>query len=123
MGLLEKIMKQRRGWRPATAGTLLTAEMTTAAGTIGTLWMTTAVGPSESDSRKVDNGTVEKTAIFSRDTRKSSRSLQLCRTLSNNSRNNRDFTDANSRQQGIPVTVLASADVNLAKKWSEWRNS
>jgi hypothetical protein len=39
-------MKQQRGWRLATAGTVLAAEMTTASGTIGTSWMTIAVGPS-----------------------------------------------------------------------------
>ncbi len=55
VGLLAKVVKQQCGERPATAGTVLTAEMTAAAGTIGTSWMSTAVGPPESDSRKVGN--------------------------------------------------------------------
>ncbi len=75
--MLAKVVKHQRGERPATAGTVLTAEMTVAAGTIGTSWMSTAVGPPESDSRKVGNSTAEKTAIFSRDTSNSSRSSQL----------------------------------------------
>jgi hypothetical protein len=44
VGLLAKVVKQQRGERPATAGTVLTAEMTAAAGTIGTSWVSTAVG-------------------------------------------------------------------------------
>jgi hypothetical protein len=51
--------------------------MTAAAGTLGTSWMSTAIGPPESDSKKVGNSTVEKTAIFRRDTSNSSRSSQL----------------------------------------------
>jgi hypothetical protein len=69
-GLLEKVMEQQRGWRPATAGTLLSVETTTAAGAKGTSWMT-AVGL-QNHSRKVGNSTVEKTAILSRDTSRSS---------------------------------------------------
>ncbi len=53
VGLLAKVVKQQRGGRPATAGTVLTAEMTTAAGKIGTSWITTAVGLPESDSRNI----------------------------------------------------------------------
>jgi hypothetical protein len=74
--MLAKVVKQKRGERPATAGTVLTAEMTVVAA-IGTSWMSTPVGPPESDSRKVGNSTVEKTAIFSRDTSNGSRSSQL----------------------------------------------
>jgi hypothetical protein len=51
--------------------------MTVAAGTIGTSWISTAAGPPESDSRKVSNNLVEKTAIFSRDTSNSSWNSQL----------------------------------------------
>jgi hypothetical protein len=67
VGMLAKVVKQQH------AGTLLTSEMTAAAETIGTSWMSTAAGPPESDSRKVSNSTVEKTSIFSMDTRNSSR--------------------------------------------------
>ncbi len=74
MGLIAKVVLQQRAGRPTRAGILLTSEMTAAAGTIGT---STAAGPSESDSRKVSNNSVEKTAIFSRDTSKSSRNSHL----------------------------------------------
>ncbi len=60
-----------------TAETQLTLEMTGAAGTIGTSWMSTSEGPPESDSRKVSKITVEKTAIFSRDTSNSSKNSQI----------------------------------------------
>jgi hypothetical protein len=64
--MLAKVVKQQRAGRPITAGTVLTSEMTAAAGTMGTSWMW-----------KVGNSTVEKTAIFSRDTSNSNRSSQL----------------------------------------------
>ncbi len=75
--MFAKVVKQQHGGRPSTAETALTAEMTVAAGTIGTSWMSTAVGLPESDSRKVGNGTVETTAIFSGDTSNSNKSSQL----------------------------------------------
>ncbi len=60
VGLLVIVVKQQHGGGPATAGTVLTAEITAAAGTI--------VGPPDLDGRKVGNSTVEKTAILSGDT-------------------------------------------------------
>ncbi len=90
-------MKQQHGGRPATAGTVLTAEITAAAGTIGTSWMSTIVGPQDLDSRKVGNSAVEKTAILSRDTATALGGHNW--NIRNSSGDSSNITDADSRRE------------------------